>query len=84
MLIPLQNRIASFLERSLIWSCPGSQALANALLVIAARERLAAGIRQDPLQFEALRSFQAALSSPLAAAAVKQSLAQLQSFVTAL
>mmetsp|Transcript_17655 Transcript_17655/g.53084 ORF Transcript_17655/g.53084 Transcript_17655/m.53084 type:complete len:354 (-) Transcript_17655:1527-2588(-) len=58
------------------------QALANALLAIAAREKLAAGIRRDQPQFELLRSFQAALSSPLAAAAVKQSLAQLQSFVS--
>jgi len=60
------------------------QALANALLAIVAEEDLAAGMRADPPTFEMLRAFQGQLSSPLAAAAVKQMLAQLQSFVTAL
>lgn len=60
------------------------QALANALLAIVAEEELAAGIRAHPPTFEMLRAFQGQLSSPLAAAAVKQMLAQLQSFVTAL
>ncbi len=60
------------------------QALAKALLAMAAQERLAAAIQRNAPQFELLRSFQAALSTPLAAAAVKQSLAQLQSFVASM
>lgn len=63
---------------------PVVQALANAMLAIVAEESLAADIRGDPPTFELLRGFQVQLSSPLAAAAVKQMLAQLQSFITAL
>lgn len=61
-----------------------SQALSSCLLAIAGWENLAAKLRGSQQDFELLRSYQSLLTVPAAVAAVRQALAQLQSFVTAL
>lgn len=60
------------------------EALSSSLLAIAAREDLAAKLRGSQEDFELLRSYQSLLTVPSAVAAVRQALAQLQSFVTVL
>lgn len=62
----------------------GEEALSKCLLAIAGCEKLAAKLRGSQHDFELLRSFQSLLSVPTAVASVRQALAQVQSFVTAL
>ena len=61
-----------------------AQALSSALLAIAGQETLAAALRANAQDFEMLLNFHAALTSPMAVAAVRQALAQLRSFVSVL